>query len=358
MLGFGDLPGFCMALDTSVHQNFGNRNIVPQRFSQETSRRQNNRYFWTPRNSGGRCDRTDVLLRSGHDGCAIHLQILDCGRSVGGAGAVVITVLNGDCRSVLRKVEPASIQCCVTSPPYWGLRDYDHPAQIGSENSPIEYIKNLVEVFREVRRILKSDGVVWLNMGDSYARNGGIGLPGPNAKVGNTRKLIQHRNCRVPPCWGLKALDLMGIPWRVAFALQEDGWFLRSHVTWIKTAAMPESVKNRPTRATEEIFLLTASPKYFYDDGAVRQDSGANLRNYWLLGPDPNRKGHPSAFPRELARRCILLGSRPNDTVLDPFGGCGTTGVVAESLDRNSVLVELCPKWSKVIEDRANGSAA
>ncbi len=266
----------------------------------------------------------------------------------------MMRVIHGDCRSALRELEPASIQCCVTSPPYWGLRDYDHAEQIGAEASPVEYIENLVTVFREVRRVLRPDGVVWLNLGDGYARNGGTGGHGPNAVVGNTRKLIQHRNCKVPPCWGLKALDLMGIPWRVAFALQEDGWFLRSHVTWIKTAGMPESVRNRPTRATEDIFMLSASPKYFYDPDGVRQETGANLRDYWFLGPDPNRKGHPAAFPRELARRCILLGSQTGDTVLDPFGGCGTTGVVARSLGRDSVLVELSPKWSRVIEERSH----
>lgn len=271
--------------------------------------------------------------------------------------ASAITVLNGDCRAVLREVAESSVQCCVTSPPYWGLRDYEHEAQIGSEESPVEYVENLVNVFREVRRVLRPDGLVWLNIGDGYARNGGTGNHGPNAIVGNTRKLIQHRNCKVPPVWGLKALDLMGIPWRVAFALQEDGWFLRSHITWIKTAAMPESVKNRPTRSTEDVFLLSASSKYFYNANGVRQDTGANLRNYWLIGPDPNKAGHPAAFPRELARRCILLGSRPGDTVLDPFGGCGTTGIVAESLGRSSILVELSRKWSAVIESRANGGA-
>ena len=263
-------------------------------------------------------------------------------------------VLTGDCRSVLRDVSESSVQCCVTSPPYWGLRDYGNDAEIGSEGSPVEYIENLVSVFREVRRVLRSDGLLWLNIGDGYARNGGTGSHGPNAMVGNTRKLIQHRNCKVPPVWGLKALDMMGIPWRVAFALQEDGWFLRSHITWIKKSAMPESVKNRPTRATEDIFMFSTSPKYFYDPNAVRQETDANLRNYWIMGPDPNKAGHPAAFPRELARRCILLGSRPGDTILDPFGGCGTTGIVSELLGRDSILVELSRKWSKVIERRIN----
>lgn len=267
------------------------------------------------------------------------------------------TVLTGDCREVLQEVAESSVQCCVTSPPYWGLRDYEEEAQIGSEDSPVEYVENLVAVFREVRRVLRSDGLVWLNMGDGYARNGGTGGHGPNAIVGNTRKLIQHRNCKVPPVWGLKPLDLIGIPWRVAFALQTDGWFLRSHITWVKTAAMPESMKNRPTRSTEDIFMFSASPKYYYNAQAVRQESGANLRNYWIIGPDGNKAGHPAAFPRELARRCILLGSRQGDTVLDPFGGCGTTGIVAESLGRDSVLVELSLKWSGVIESRVNGSS-
>ncbi|MBC6438989.1 MAG: site-specific DNA-methyltransferase [Rhodospirillales bacterium] len=266
------------------------------------------------------------------------------------------TVLNGDCREALKSVAESSIQCCVTSPPYWGLRDYEHEAQIGSEDSPVEYIENLVEVFQEVRRVLRDDGLVWLNLGDGYARNGGTGKHGPNAIVGNTRKMIQRRNCKVPPVWGLKPLDLMGLPWRVAFALQEDGWFLRSHITWVKTAPMPESVKNRPTRSTEDIFLLSASPKYFYNSNGVRQDSGANLRNCWVIGPDGNSAGHPAAFPRELARRCILLGSRIGDTVLDPFGGCGTAGVVAKSLSRDSVLVEISKKWSDVIESQVNGS--
>jgi len=267
-----------------------------------------------------------------------------------------ITVLNGDCRKVLQNIVASSVQCCVTSPPYWGLRDYENDAQIGSEKSPVEYVENLVAVFREVRRVLRPDGLLWLNIGDGYARNGGTGGHGPNAVVGNTRKLIQHRNCKVPQVWGLKALDLMGLPWRVAFALQEDGWFLRSHITWLKKSPMPESMKNRPTRATEDVFMLSASPRYYYDPQGVREESGANLRNCWTIGPDPNKSGHPAAFPRELVRRCIGLGSKSGDTVLDPFGGCGTTGVVAEGLGRSSILIELSRKWSDVIENRINGA--
>jgi DNA modification methylase len=171
--------------------------------------------------------------------------------------------------------------------------------------------------------------------------------------VANTKKLIQKRNCKVPNCWGLKDRDLMGLPWRVAFALQEDGWILRSRITWIKKTAMPESVKNRPTNATEDVFLMTKTPVYYYNSEAVREPTGAKLRNCWLLGPDINgRKGHPAAFPRELARRCILLGSRPGDTILDPFGGSGTTAVAAHELGRKAILIELNPEYSKICEQR------
>lgn len=261
-------------------------------------------------------------------------------------------ILTGDCLEVLPTLESESIQCCITSPPYWGLRDYDHPKQIGSEQSPELYVQNLVSVFREVRRVLREDGTLWLNIGDGYARNGGTGKCGPNAVVGNTKRLIQRRNCKVPDCWGLKDRDLMGLPWRVAFGLQEDGWILRSKITWIKKTAMPESVKNRPTNATEEIFLFAKSPKYYYNPQGFRESSDANLRNYWILGPDSGAKGHPAAFPRELARRCMLLGSRENDVILDPFGGCGTTGVAAFELHRKAILIELNPDYVKIGEDR------
>jgi len=264
-----------------------------------------------------------------------------------------LQILNGDSLAILPTLATESVQCCVTSPPYWGLRDYDHPAQIGAEASPEIYIKNLVTLFHEVRRVLSNNGTLWLNIGDGYARNGGNGKCGPNAIVGNTKKLIQKRNCKVPECWGLKDRDLMGLPWRVAFALQEDGWILRSKITWIKKAAMPESVKNRPTNATEEIFLLTKKATYLYNANAVREVSGANLRNYWILGPDKYGNGHPAAFPRELAKRCILLGSNENDTILDPFGGSGTTALAAHELGRKAVLIELNPAYAQTSREQA-----
>jgi DNA modification methylase len=147
---------------------------------------------------------------------------------------------------------------------------------------------------------------------------------------------------------------LIGLPWRVAFALQADGWILRSKITWVKKTAMPESVRNRPTNATEEIFLFAQSPAYYYDPNAVREETGANLRNCWILGPDANSNGHPATFPRELARRCILLGSRLNDVVLDPFGGSGTTGIVAKQLGRKSILIEINSDYSTICEERIN----
>lgn len=264
-----------------------------------------------------------------------------------------LQILTGDSLTILPTLAAESMQCCVTSPPYWGLRDYEHPAQIGAEPSPEIYVENLVALFHEVRRVLRKDGTVWLNVGDGYARNGGTGNHGPNAVVGNTKKLIQKRNCKVPDCWGLKDRDLIGLPWRVAFALQADGWILRSKITWVKKNAMPESVKNRPTNATEEVFMFAKSPAYFYNPNGVREESGANLRNHWILGPDSSRNGHPATFPRELARRCILLGSREGDTILDPFSGSGTTGIAANELNRNAVLIELNPTYAETSKERA-----
>lgn len=263
-----------------------------------------------------------------------------------------LQIFTGDCREILPTLPAESVQCCVTSPPYWGLRDYNHSSQIGAEPSPVQYVESLVEVFSEIRRILRKDGTIWLNIGDGYARNGGTGNCGPNAIVGNTKKLIQKRNCKVPNCWGLKDRDLMGLPWRVAFALQENGWIFRSRITWVKKTAMPESVKNRPTNSTEDVFLMSKSSTYYYNSKAVREASGANLRNCWLLGPDASGNGHPATFPRELVRRCVLLGSQVGDTILDPFSGSGTTGVVAQELDRSAILIELNPKYSIFSKER------
>jgi len=290
--------------------------------------------------------------RSAVAGCVCSLTIGDpAGNTL---PSDTVRILVGDSRQALGRLEPGTVQCCVTSPPYWGLRDYDHGEQIGAELSPEKYVSNLVAVFRGVRRVLRDNGTLWLNVGDGYARNGGTGRSGPNALVGNTKKLVQQRNCKVPNCWGLKDRDLMGLPWRVVFALQEDGWLLRSKITWIKRAPMPESVRNRPSNATEELFLFARNPDYYNNNQAIREESGANLRNYWILGPDSSGAPHPAVFPRELARRCILLGSRPGDVILDPFSGSGTTGVVAAKSNRRAILVELNPVYAQQSQARIN----
>ena len=235
-----------------------------------------------------------------------------------------VSVLVGDSRYMLSNIKSQSVQCCITSAPNWGYH-YDDDTQIGAEPSPDEYIDNLVTVFREVWRTLTDDGTLWLNVGDGYARGIGDGHPRP----GNE-----------PNLWGLKDHDLLGIPWRMAFALQEDGWILRSNVTWARRAPVMDRVKNRPSNATEEVFLFSKTPRYYYDNQAVREESGANLRNYWILGADSIGIQRPTGFPRTLARRCILLTSRSGDVVLDPFSGSGTTGVVAAALRRRAVLIE------------------
>ena len=171
-----------------------------------------------------------------------------------------LTVLTGDCAQLLPSLETESIQCCVTSPPYWGLRDYDHPNQIGAEPSPEQYVQNLVDIFRLVRKTLRPEGTLWLNVGDGYARNGGTGKCGPNAVVGNTKKLIQKRNCKVPEVWGLKDRDLMGLPWRVAFSLQADGWILRSKITWIKKRRCLRVSKTVPQTQLKRSFCLPNPP--------------------------------------------------------------------------------------------------
>jgi hypothetical protein len=194
-------------------------------------------------------------------------------------------VLNGDCGKLLSTLAADSIQCCVTSPPYWGLRDYDHPDQIGAEPSPDLYVRNLVRVFAEVRRVLKDNGTLWLNVGDGYARNGGTGKCGPNAVVGNTKKLIQKRNCKVPSVWGLKDRDLMGLPWRVAFALQEDGWILRSKIAWIKKPQCRKASKiDQPTQLRKFFFLQSLHPIFMTQKRFVKKRAQIYaITGYWGL---------------------------------------------------------------------------
>ncbi len=358
----------------------------------------------------------------------------------------MLTVLTGDAIEQLRTLEDESVQCCVTSPPYWGLRDYgtaaweggddgcDHlglpmrtnnkpsnqfstfhggtsratepwkhgicgkcgatriDSQLGLEKTPEEYVANMVEVFREVRRMLRKDGTLWLNLGDSYA---GSGKGAWDNKDGGRKEVYipdadspQALLPKVPP--GLKPKDLCGIPWMVAFALRADGWWLRSDIIWAKPNPMPESVTDRPTKSHEYLFLLTKSASYFYDAEAIKEqaeyrddarpfgDAGGNRhgdegstykpgreafraftmtrnkRSVWTVATAPYPEAHFATYPPDLIKPCILAGTRVGDTVLDPFAGSGTTGMVALELGRKAVLIELNPKYCDLIRERCD----
>jgi DNA modification methylase len=383
-----------------------------------------------------------------------------------------VRIIVGDCRDTLRTLPDASVHCCVTSPPYFGLRDYGHDGQMGLEPTPDEFVAALVEVFREVRRVLRDDGTVWLNLGDSYAANGlrsdtrgGFNdrYFGTDNGGGKQAETIGHVPPAVVPS-GLKPKDLIGIPWRVAFALQADGWWLRQDIIWHKPNPMPESVTDRCTKAHEYIFLLTKSARYYYDaaaiaeetgseggaprlfgaakqDGTLRQDIGRtfvdngtrNRRSVWTVATKPFSEAHFATFPPDLIEPCVkagtsehgccpgcgapwervversgqmpcesdagddlhllrqsnndadrrrqlsgarqaewkrqnpdkMLGWRPTCecathepvpcTVLDPFGGAGTTGLVADRLGRNAILCELNPEYAAMAEARIRG---
>lgn len=253
--------------------------------------------------------------------------------------AAGVTIFHGDARDVLKTLPSESIQVAVTSPPYWGLRDYGGPGQIGSEEKVEDYVDRLVEVFRELRRVLKSDGTFWLNIGDCYT-SGGRKWRAPDRK--NPARAMKYRP---PTPEGLKPKDLVGVPWRVAFALQRDGWYLRSEIIWHKPNSQPESVKDRPTRAHEQIFLLTKSERYYYDYKAIMETGlngkRRNKRSVWVVNTEPFKEAHFATYPPELVRPCILAGSRPGDIVLDPFFGSGTTGLVAAEAGRKCIGIEI-----------------
>lgn len=350
-----------------------------------------------------------------------------------------VEILTGDCRNVLPTLPENSVQCVVTSPPYFGLRDYgtaqwdggnpdcDHKQgrsgagradgkvdergqrnrdgvgsmggdcrkcgairidrQIGLEPTVDAYVAELVAVFREVRRVLRDDGTCWINLGDSYATNGGAHTNGSSdGELG--RALDAGRPRVVPP--SLKPKDLIGVPWRVAFALQADGWYLRQDIIWSKPNPMPESVTDRCTKSHEYLFLLTKSARYFYDAAAIREPNtegtlsrlasgpvqafaeksknralrkdsnddpftdpnGRNKRSVWTIATQPYSDAHFATYPEALVEPCILAGSREGDTILDPFGGSGTTGRVATRLNRRAILIELNPEYIAMIERR------
>lgn len=268
------------------------------------------------------------------------------------------SVYVGDCRSVLKNLPDSSINCCVTSPPYWGLRDYGTSEQIGLENDPKQFVEELVSVFREVRRVLRDDGVLWLNLGDSYAGNNSRASNNGRAGFGTPREGVFSRTGE-----GLKPKDLVGIPWTVALALRDDGWYLRQDIIWHKPNPLPESVKDRCTKAHEYIFLFSKSPSYYFDYQAIREpavgstdDGLKNKRSVWTVPVRPYKGSHFATFPTELIRPCILAGSPPGGSVIDPFGGSGTTVAVAIEEDREGLAIELNQDYIPLIEQRINES--
>jgi DNA modification methylase len=314
-------------------------------------------------------------------------------------------LLTGDARDVLATLPPESVQCVVTSPPYFGLRDYGTgEAQIGLESTPDEYVAALVSVFRGVRRVLRDDGTVWLNLGDSYANTGNPGQDFSKSKVGyggRGRGVLGGQPSKdIPP--GLKPKDLVGVPWRVAFALQADGWYLRQDIIWHKPNPMPESVTDRCTKAHEYVFLLSKSARYYYDADAIKEPvlaasaeraskgfrtssrdgevaavsiganertrfglretfqmpDARNKRSVWTVPTAPYPEAHFATYPPELIRPCIQAGTRPGDTVLDPFSGSGTTGLVALQHGRRYIGIDLNPEYHNLAHARLAPLAA
>jgi DNA modification methylase len=303
-------------------------------------------------------------------------------------------IIQGDARKL--DLPNGSMNMCVTSPPYWGLRDYEHEGQLGLESTPEQYVANMVEVFREVKRVLRDDGTLWLNIGDSYAaQRGGTHQPaeilagGKHGKTDDGETVNRDRHAGYNPsrnasAIGLKHKDLVGIPWMLAFALRTDGWYLRQDIIWHKPNPMPESVTDRCTKAHEYLFLLSKSERYYYDSEAMQEQAaqpdrkrmdriggnkyvegvkhsdgsvftGANTRNrrsVWTVNTRPYRGAHFATFPPALIEPCILAGCPKGGTVLDPFGGSGTTAEVALKNGRNVVLNELNPEYIKLAEAR------
>lgn len=260
-------------------------------------------------------------------------------------------IIHGDARLVLPSLPSHSFRCCVTSPPYWGLRDYGTEAQIGSEESVDDYVASLVEVFGEVRRLLTPDGTLWLNLGDSYTSGN------RTWRDRDRKNRARAMHYRPPTPAGLKPKDLVGVPWRVAFALQAEGWYLRSDIVWHKPNCQPESVKDRPTRAHEYIFLLSASEQYHYNHEAIKEPGTSpgtcrNRRTVWTVPTQPFADAHFATFPPELIEPCVLAGSEAGDRVLDPFFGSGTVGEVCLARGRKFTGIEISEDYVALAKRR------
>lgn len=251
-------------------------------------------------------------------------------------------LIHGDALKVLSDLPPESIRTCVTSPPYWGLRDYDSEGQLGQETHPDFFIDSLVEVFSSVRDVLTKDGTLWINIGDTYVGTGhkGAWVDPKNPKGRNGQSFALNHKVE-----GLKSKDMIGIPWKLAFALQKDGWYLRSDIIWEKPNAMPSPVTDRPVSSYEHIFLLAKSKQYYFNYESIMEESagkGPKRRNrdVWKINTKPFKGAHFAVYPKELVEKCIHAGSETGDTVLDPFSGSGTTGIAALNLGRNYIGIE------------------
>ena len=264
------------------------------------------------------------------------------------------TILYGDCRDTLNNVINSSVQMCVTSPPYYGLRDYGgEDSQIGQEQTPEEYIKQLVDLFSVVKDKLKDDGVLWVNIGDSYYNyRSGKGQALPKQTVSKTNQDLPTKcNRRANKLKGYKEKDLMGIPWMLAFALRADGWYLRQDIIWHKPNPMPESVRDRCTKSHEYIFLLSKNRNYYFDVDAIKEPT-RRKRSVWNVTKRPYKGAHFAVFPPDLIEPCILAGSDKGDIILDPFMGSGTTALVAKSLERHFIGCELHQQYDNLIKER------
>ena len=264
-------------------------------------------------------------------------------------------ILFGDCRETLKEFD-GKARMCVTSPPYYGLRDYGgEENQIGQEQTPEQYIENLIQVFREVKNVLKDDGTLWVNIGDSYYNyRPGRGQGLVKQTVSNTKQdlpdVCPRRGNRLP---GLKEKDLIGIPWMFAFAMRADGWYLRQDIIWHKPNPMPESVRDRCTKSHEYIFLLSKNQNYYFDVDAIKEPT-RRKRSVWNVTKKGYKDAHFAVYPPELIIPCILAGSEKNDIILDPFIGSGTTAMVAKSLGRDYIGCELHEEYGKLIQKRLN----
>lgn len=259
-------------------------------------------------------------------------------------------VFEGDVLQALYRLPSESVQCVITSPPYWGLRDYGIEAQIGLEPTLPQFINKLVAVFYEVRRVLKPNGILWLNIGDGYT-SGNRGY-----RASDKKNPARAMTVRPDTPKGLKPKDLIGIPWRLAFALQDDGWYLRNDIVWHKPNAMPESVKDRPSRSHEYLFMLSKSETYAYDKDAIKEVGAngklRNRRSVWSVNTQPFLGAHFAIFPTELIEPCVLSSSQEDEYILDPFFGSGTVGVVCQNHKRNFIGIELNPEYVSIAIDR------